>query len=102
MALIRGLKGNCPCPICLVPSAKLADTSIKYPLRTAVESAELVNRTRGMASEAEREAILKPYGLRPIKVSTICSFHVNTNTLLIFSELVLENRKYRRTQCSVI
>ncbi|KAG0691632.1 hypothetical protein DFH29DRAFT_884029 [Suillus ampliporus] len=39
MALIWGTGSNCPCPICLVPMAKLSDHAATYPIRT-VEDAQ--------------------------------------------------------------
>ena len=34
MALIRGVKANYPCPICLVPKEDLSNLSNTYELRT--------------------------------------------------------------------
>ncbi|KAG0698920.1 hypothetical protein DFH29DRAFT_809715 [Suillus ampliporus] len=39
MALMRGTGFNCPCPICLVPMAKLSDHAATYPIWT-VEDAQ--------------------------------------------------------------
>ncbi|KAG1798571.1 uncharacterized protein HD556DRAFT_1208336, partial [Suillus plorans] len=65
MALIRGTGSLCPCPICLVPSTKLRDHTVTYPIRK-VEDVQV----RVKLYEENRvvgEAALKEQGLRPVK-----------------------------------
>ena len=69
MALIRGKMGLCPCPVCLVPSAKLSDASTKYPLRTGEESKTTVNKANECRRKDDAEEILKEKGLQGVQVS---------------------------------
>ena len=70
MALIRGPKGKCPCPICTIPIDKLSDLRAVYPLRTTEGTQQKVRAVIGKKlTKARREAILKPEGLRPVIVS---------------------------------
>jgi hypothetical protein len=71
MALIRGLNGLCPCPICLVPPDKQMDLSEDYDLRTASKSEGLIKKASEMTLASDKEALLKIYGLRPVKVRII-------------------------------
>ncbi|OSC97911.1 hypothetical protein PYCCODRAFT_1418559 [Trametes coccinea BRFM310] len=66
MALIRGLMGLAPCPVCLVPSDKQWELGREalYPLRTVEESQMLVEMG---GTQAEQEERLRPVGLRPVK-----------------------------------
>ncbi|KAH9910296.1 uncharacterized protein BXZ73DRAFT_58728, partial [Epithele typhae] len=65
MSLIRGVKGACPCPICLVPSKEQVTlgTTTLHPLRTASESSSIVLSNR---SKQEKEDACKAIGLRPL------------------------------------
>ncbi|KAE9407876.1 hypothetical protein BT96DRAFT_1033699 [Gymnopus androsaceus JB14] len=67
IALIRGLRGLCPCPKCLIPGSKLSDFSAVYPERTPEETVSKLNRAKQLeiTSKAEAEAILKVSSLRP-------------------------------------
>lgn len=71
LALIRGLGGLCPCPVCLIPKGVLSDLTTSYPDRTSAETEALVNATYN--TKGEREKIIKQYGLRPITVSLYLS-----------------------------
>lgn len=70
MALIRGLKGLFPCPICLVPRDEQSNLSIArtFELRTQTGSQNLVERALSSATLAEAEIILKEQSLRPVQV----------------------------------
>ena len=68
MALIRGLRGLCPCPICLVPNDKQADIVTLYPLRTSKDTLRIIKEADELQLQGEREELLKSYGLRYIKV----------------------------------
>jgi len=68
MALIRGLKGLYPCPICFVPWNEQSDLSTEHPLRTAMESQHILSDARAKNTVAEREELLKDNGLRNVDV----------------------------------
>jgi hypothetical protein len=68
MALIWGINSHFPCPVCLVPAENLSDLSLSFSLHT-METMRVVYETANEAdSAAEKEAILKEYGLRDVKV----------------------------------
>ncbi|KAJ6552133.1 hypothetical protein DFH09DRAFT_1248753 [Mycena vulgaris] len=67
MALIRGLQGLYPCPICFVPWDQQSDLSTAHPLRTGIESQRILEEARETRTVAEREEILKDHGLRDVK-----------------------------------
>ena len=69
MALIRGPKGKCSCPICYVPSNKTFDLSKSYDLRT-VENTKDALDIKQYSSLSEREEKLKELGIRPVEVLT--------------------------------
>lgn len=71
MALIRGLQGLYPCPICFVPWNEQSDLSTEHPLRTGTESQRIVAEAREQRTATEREEHLKDHGLRDINV---CEF----------------------------
>jgi len=66
MTLIWGTNCNCPCPVCLVPSTKLYDHIMTYPLRTAEEAQACVQLY--FDDRVAGEEALKEHGLRPVKV----------------------------------
>ena len=68
MALIRGLMGLYPCPICFVPWDEQSDLTTENPLRTGIESQEILKNARAQRLLGEREEILKDHGLRDIDV----------------------------------
>ena len=68
MALIRGINSHFPCPVCLVPAEKLFDLSITFPLRTTETMRAVYETANEAGSVADKEAILKEYGLRDVKV----------------------------------
>ncbi|KAI0684868.1 hypothetical protein BC835DRAFT_1291935 [Cytidiella melzeri] len=63
-ALIRGLHGNRPCPICLVPKGELLDLSSRHPERSEEHVQELVERKE---RKGAKEDSLKLLGLRAVK-----------------------------------
>ncbi|KAG2121427.1 hypothetical protein DEU56DRAFT_873780 [Suillus clintonianus] len=67
MALIRGLKGKFPCPICLVPRDEQSVLSHELRLRTSAESEETLQLARAKKSKKEREKLLKTYSLRDVE-----------------------------------
>ena len=68
MALIRGINSHYPCPICLVPAKDLSDLSKIYPLRTTEKMKEVYETAQGAGTIAEKEVMLKEYGLRNVEV----------------------------------
>ncbi|KAF8209353.1 hypothetical protein K438DRAFT_1572521 [Mycena galopus ATCC 62051] len=65
MALIRGLKSNYPCPICMIKREEQSDTTKIAPLRTSHGSREIVERGRRLKADG-REELLKSHGLRNV------------------------------------
>lgn len=68
MALIRGLRGLYPCPICFVKSDEQSDISIVPELRSSKHSQETVHTARTLNAEGGEE-LLKGFGLRNVEVS---------------------------------
>lgn len=68
MALIRGVKGLFPCPICLVPQDQLSDLSETFPLRTQQESEALFHNAQEMRTQEEKEKLMKSQSLRMVEV----------------------------------
>jgi len=69
MALIRGLNSHRPCPVCLIPGDCLSDLSETYPLRTTETMRAVYEEGQQARTVAEKQEILKEYGLRDVKVS---------------------------------
>lgn len=67
MALIRGLKGKFPCPICLVPQDKQSANRV-FTLRTSRDSQHVLRAARAKRTEKEREEDLKACSLRNVEV----------------------------------
>jgi hypothetical protein len=71
VALIRGVKGLCPCPICLVPADKLLEHAPEgYEHRTATQTKLIIDEANKAITNTAKEAVLKPYGLRDVPVSS--------------------------------
>lgn len=68
MALIRGTKGLCPCPVCLVPHKALHALNEEYPRWTAEDSRNTVKLARATKSTKDADKLLKSKGLRGINV----------------------------------
>ncbi|KAJ7500378.1 hypothetical protein B0H11DRAFT_2155479 [Mycena galericulata] len=66
MALIRGLRGLYPCPICFVKSDEQSDVTIVPEFRSSKHSQEAVQRARTLNAEG-REDLLKGLGLRNVE-----------------------------------
>ena len=69
MALIKGIKSHCPCPICLVPADQLRDHTATHPKRTSIDAIarfELYKKDR-----QDGEALLQKQSLRPVEVSLV-------------------------------
>ncbi|KAJ6523086.1 hypothetical protein DFH09DRAFT_1421223 [Mycena vulgaris] len=66
MALIRGLQGLYPCPICFVPWNEQSDLSTDHLVRTGNGSQEIVEQARAQHTAADRDELLKDNGLRDV------------------------------------
>ncbi|TFK20498.1 hypothetical protein FA15DRAFT_599615 [Coprinopsis marcescibilis] len=66
MAMIRGIKGLFPCPVCLVPREEQSDLSKSWRLRTTPWMQQVFMDTVGMTKEG-RNNVLKGYGLRAVE-----------------------------------
>jgi len=82
MALIRGINGDCPCPICLVPRQKQSDYLGVWKRRTMNETSQLVKEA-GKCSKAQAEALLKPQSLRPVEVYLILFYLFNFSNVIL-------------------
>ena len=71
MALIQGVKGKFPCPVCLVPTDHQSNLSEDYPLRTAYNTQKIFEEVNRTPLQRDKEVILKSYGLRPVQVGFI-------------------------------
>jgi hypothetical protein len=69
MALIHGLMGKFPCPICLVPREELSKISNVHRLRTSVDAKALHARAQESTTLEVREQILSSESLRDVDVS---------------------------------
>jgi hypothetical protein len=68
MALIRGLKGLCPCPKCLVPKDQLSDLTKTHDLRTVEGVRDLFIEAAALGA-VDKDNLLKMQGLRDVQVS---------------------------------
>jgi hypothetical protein len=75
MALIRGLKGLYPCPMCLVPQEQQSDLSQIFPLRTQQGSEALFHQAQALNRVEDKERLLKSQSLRMVKVCSLCLIH---------------------------
>lgn len=71
MALIRGLKGKFPCPVCLVPQDEQSVLAT-HEFRTRHQSEDVLRTARLKPSEKEKEAHLKAFSLRNVEVCSSC------------------------------
>jgi hypothetical protein len=69
MALIRGFRGLCPCPVCLVPLKDQRRLTEQYPLRTVDSTMVIMELVKSKHTAGEKEKILKEKGIRAISVS---------------------------------
>jgi hypothetical protein len=69
MALIRGLQSLYPCPICFVPWNEQSDLATTHPVRTGLESKQILEEARDCETAGEREKLLKDHALRDVEVS---------------------------------
>lgn len=96
MALIRGLRGLFPCPICFVKSDEQSDVTVVPEARSMTHSHSTIQKARTLNAEG-REDLLKGSGLRNVDVSfcILLNFFVSQFPV---SERVLEYCKLRSSQ----
>ncbi|KAG0702765.1 hypothetical protein DFH29DRAFT_982269 [Suillus ampliporus] len=87
MALIRGLIGKFPCPICLVPRNELSNTLIVYPLHTSTDTKALLARARESTTFGVREQILSSQSLCDVDSSFGVLEHTNVHRALSHDKL---------------
>ncbi|KAG2093553.1 hypothetical protein BD769DRAFT_1615706 [Suillus cothurnatus] len=87
MALIRGLMGKFPCPICLVPREELSKISNVHRLRTSVDAKALRARARESTTLEVREQILSSESLRDVDNSFDTMEHTDVFRALSFDKL---------------
>jgi hypothetical protein len=68
MSLIRGLGGDFPCPVCLVPREEQSAFLDRHPLRTSIQSLNILTAARSTSTKKEKEDQLKAYSLRDVEV----------------------------------
>ncbi|EIW78276.1 hypothetical protein CONPUDRAFT_60954 [Coniophora puteana RWD-64-598 SS2] len=86
MSLIRGPKGKCPCPVCLIPRENLHDSQTTYEYRTPQQGRDAM-ATYTNVSKGAGEQELKGYGLRPGKNVFYDIKHSNPHEALSFDRL---------------
>jgi hypothetical protein len=68
MALIRGVKANYPCPVCLMQKEELSNLSKTYELQTTTSMQGIWSAAQEM-NATQREQHLREHGLRDIQVA---------------------------------
>lgn len=74
IALIRGLRGLLPCPICTIRQEDLWNLLDVSPMRTTQSSRQILEEARSQRLVTHKEEILKKAGLRDIEVSQLYIF----------------------------
>ncbi|KAI6127987.1 hypothetical protein EDD16DRAFT_1690555 [Pisolithus croceorrhizus] len=69
MALIRGVKSNFPCPICLIPRDHISDFPAQCELRTTENVLKVLEDARSQDTQEKKEQILIQQGLRDVDVN---------------------------------
>lgn len=67
MALIRGVKSDFPCPICLVPGDQMSDGST-HDLRTTRSMQKVYDEAMKLPTKTRQHEHLQKYGLRRVEV----------------------------------
>ncbi|KAG2034084.1 hypothetical protein BDR03DRAFT_993845 [Suillus americanus] len=83
MALIWGLKGKFPCPICLVPQDQQSVLGT-YELCTSRQSEDILHTARSMPSEKEKENHLKAFSLQNVQNVFSRILHTDVHHALSF------------------
>lgn len=69
MALIRGLMGKFPCPVCLIPREELSKGSNTYRLHSSGDAKALRAQARDSMTAEVREQVLSSESLHDVDVS---------------------------------
>ncbi|KAG1726802.1 uncharacterized protein EDB91DRAFT_1239606 [Suillus paluster] len=92
MALIRGLMGKFPCPVCLVPHNELSNTLKVFPLRTCTGTKALLARVRESSTLDAREQILSSQSLHDVNSSFGVLEHTDVHRALLHDKLHFNNK----------
>ncbi|KAG2043250.1 hypothetical protein BDR03DRAFT_1005327 [Suillus americanus] len=87
MALICGLMGKFPCPVCLVPCDELSNTLKVFPLCTCTGTKALLARARESSTLEAREQILSSQSLRDVDSSFGILEHTDVHRALSHDKL---------------
>ncbi|KAI5987075.1 hypothetical protein EDD15DRAFT_2372818 [Pisolithus albus] len=66
MALVRGVKSNFPCPVCLIPRDDISKFPAQCELRTSAGVIKVLQEARSQETTEKREQILMQQGLRDV------------------------------------
>ncbi|KIK14661.1 hypothetical protein PISMIDRAFT_17134 [Pisolithus microcarpus 441] len=66
MALIRGVKSNFPCPICLIPCNHISDFPAQFELQTSKNIVKVLEDTCSQDTQEKKEQILIQQGLHDV------------------------------------
>ncbi|KAI5992667.1 hypothetical protein EDD15DRAFT_2388187 [Pisolithus albus] len=66
MALVRGVKSNFPCPVCLIPRDDISKFPAQCKLRTSAGVIKVLQEARSQETTEKREQILMQQGLRDV------------------------------------
>ena len=83
MVLIRGLKGLCPCPVCLIPAQEQSNLLVNSVYCTRADLMETYNKVATF-TQKDTENVLKPKSLRQKSVSGMFS-----------SDYIVSNNNYK-------
>lgn len=105
MALIRGLMGKFPCPVCLIPCEELSKGLNTYRLRSSGDAKALHARARDSMAAEVREQVLSSKSLRDVNVSLsprFCFISSNITTVTVRMHLtpwstLMSTKLYRST-----
>ncbi|KAG1731406.1 hypothetical protein EDB19DRAFT_2008263 [Suillus lakei] len=92
MALIRGTKCKCPCPVCLVPREELGNVLTSYPLRTSASMQATIAEARSFSRQEDKEKLLKSRGLRDVDNAFSDVAHTDVHSAVSFDRLHFQER----------
>ncbi|KAG2158730.1 uncharacterized protein EDB93DRAFT_1290809 [Suillus bovinus] len=91
MALIRGTKCKCPCPVCLVPREELGNVLTSYPLRTSASVQATITEARSFSQQEDKEKLLMSQGLRDVDNAFSDVAHTDVHSAVSFDRLHVNN-----------
>ncbi|KAG2155790.1 uncharacterized protein EDB93DRAFT_1262085 [Suillus bovinus] len=92
MALIRGTKCKCPCPVCLVPREELGNVLTSYPLRTSASVQATITEARSFSRQEDKEKLLMSQGLRDVDNAFSDVAHTDIHSAVSFDRLHFQKR----------